>query len=160
LRRGVGQFSFEYPASYAVGKVEVRPDFGYTDMTLLRRSIEGQEEDFSMITVFVFDTDEYTPNVEVAAQNLLSQVSKWPDFRLLEPMSTTTATIDSIPARQFAFSNSRATRPDNIISEIRRTIYFEHDGLIWKIGHQSDAATVETDRADFEHILKTFKVLK
>lgn len=162
LRRGVGHFSLEYPVSYDIGKVEVRSDLGYTDMTLLRRSIEGQEEDFSMITVAVNTIDEYETNIPIAVEHYLAQVGKWPDFRLLSPPSTVVVTTDNISAQQFTFSNSRATRPQplTIITEVRWVVLFERDGLIWEMTHQSDAATAEADKADFEHLLQTFKILR
>ena len=160
LRRGVGYFSFEYSSHYDILKVEIRPELGYTGIVLLRRSVEGQEQDFSMITIAVKTPHESEPNVPVAVKNYLTQVSSWPNFRLLSPPSTIVITTDNISAQQFTFSNSRATRPDNIISEVRWAVLFERGGLIWEMTHQSDAATADTDKADFEYILKTFKILK
>jgi hypothetical protein len=40
-----------------------------------------------------------------------------------------------------------------------RHVYFDYKGLIWRIGMQSDSSTADAEKADFEHVLQTFKFL-
>jgi len=40
-----------------------------------------------------------------------------------------------------------------------REVYFDYNGLIWRIDIRSDSTTAEEDKADFEHVLQTFKIL-
>ncbi|MBN2238481.1 MAG: hypothetical protein JW712_01800 [Dehalococcoidales bacterium] len=38
-------------------------------------------------------------------------------------------------------------------------IYFDHDGYYWDISFESPIESYETNQREFEHILKTFKIL-
>ncbi len=40
-----------------------------------------------------------------------------------------------------------------------REVYFDYDGVIWYIEFDSHMDRAEQSKADFEHVLQTFKIL-
>jgi hypothetical protein len=159
LRSGVGHFFFQYPARYEVRKTELRPDLGYS-FVVLYGPYQEEEKDFAMVTVAVDKADEYEPSAETAVEHYLSLVSQRRDFRLLE-RSSIEVTADSIPAEQFVFSNLWAMRlGSEPVTEIGRVVLFEHSNLIWEISMCSSMISSDIYKVDFEHILKTFKILR
>ncbi|MBI4304280.1 MAG: hypothetical protein HY665_08105 [Chloroflexi bacterium] len=56
-------------------------------------------------------------------------------------------------------SDPRGTPKGSQLIDIVRSVYFDYGGLIWKISMRSYEKVAEEGRADFEHVLKTFKIL-
>jgi hypothetical protein len=118
------------------------------------------------------------PNAKAAVEALISYWGE--SIKLLERSAVTVA---GIPGEQIVYShkppmimraplklilftispdwNARYTRRNPQESELRitREVYFNYDGLIWNIQIDSDESVAEQAKADFEHLLKTFKIL-
>jgi len=155
LKRGIGYFTFEYPSNYKVARMEVQ-DGGlfYTDVILNGPFLE-KEQDFPLIGVLISRISEQQPNKEAAAEELLSLVSAFPDFKLLERSQVT---VDGSEGDQLTFSYAQAVAGQSL-STISRDAFFEQGGLIWNITMRSPATILEANKAHFEHLLQTFRVL-
>jgi hypothetical protein len=54
---------------------------------------------------------------------------------------------------------SKGAPPGPNVFEIERAAYFDHDGLIWKLSMIAPEEETEKAKIEFEHVIKTFKIL-
>ena len=159
VKRGIAEFSFEYPSHYRIGKVEIRNDYQYTHVIVDGQS-PGREEYFTLISVFVDKVDERVPNVQAATDLALHDENTLLNFHLLE-RSPVIATMDSLPGEKITYSWTRRNIDQRAVPEhhITSSVIFQKDSLIWDISIRSDEGGAEADEAVFNHIVKTFKIL-
>jgi len=160
LKNGIAHFSFEYPSSYKVVDNIVSLMPAYTHIILRKPPNEEQMERITSVLSIYVD-EAYTPlSVDSAISSNLSDISTWNDFKLLERSSIQVVGVNgqrivyswaSIPAR-----HGIAGEP---IPSLAREVYFYQDGQLWNISISSDELTTEAAKADFEHVLRTFKIL-
>ncbi len=71
--------------------------------------------------------------------------------------------MSNVPARLIAYTERNIQPIDRGLKEppfeVWRKVFFDYNGLIWQIDIRSASSTAEEDKADFEHIVKTFKIL-
>ena len=89
----------------------------------------------------------------------ISDLERWDNYELFERSSVTVSGIEGeliyyvvdwillVPAGE---------GPD---LKYVREVYFDYDGLIWKLKATSEFEMVDQVKADFEHILETFQIL-
>ena len=159
VTKGIARFSFEYPSNYDLANVEVRTDLDYTDVVFSGPILE-EEDDFTFLDVSVMGYRTSISSVEDRIEGYLSRVSNMTDFRLLERSSVSVA---SAAGEQVVFFYNRIRPPSSSVREpaheITRSVFFECHKLLWEISMRSNLITSEADKADFKHILQTFKML-
>jgi len=176
---GKARFSFQYPACYEnntayiyAGILYLETD--YPDVSFTRYSPE--ESWTSWLLVYVYDPGSSmrdrpdwgdSTDIETVIEADISHLTtKHDSFQLLERSSIS---VDGIPAEQiicyYVYSELDFFHVGNVgtieypTPLVSRMTYFAYDGLIWKIWLASVEDTAEADKAVFEHILKTFKIL-
>jgi hypothetical protein len=165
LEKGIAHFTFEYPSVYKVGKVEVRSDLDYTDVTLNGpgvRYTEGTNRTY--IYIFIQATSEAFPNAESSLEYELTFNDGLPlkDYQLLERSQISVAGIDGEQIIYY-WDMGVPEYPDDPepepIPTIMREVYFDYGNLIWTLSIRSNQAIVEEANAIFEHMLETFQIL-
>lgn len=166
LEKGIGHFSFEYPAQYKVEKVEVRDDsLLYTDVVLSGPgpTLENGGMDYTFISVFVDSTIDYPRSAEYDLENTLASASEFlVDFQLLE---RSILSIVGITGQQIIYYCNMGVReyPEDpepeLLPTIVRNIYFEQGDLIWNLHISYNQSIAEDAQAVFEHLLETFQIL-
>jgi hypothetical protein len=164
LTDGNVHFSLEYRSYYKIKEVHPSFDTGnasdtFLDFTLISPKIK-QTKDYTRIKVLADKPDHLIPDAKSNVERAENNASSWANYKLYDKYETT---IDGIPAYRLDYQNQ------NIIPaiagtggpaiEVYRELYFDAKGLVWMIQMSSDSSTAEADKADFEHIIQTFKVL-
>jgi hypothetical protein len=156
VEEGIAHLSFEYPCNWEVGIIEIREDLGFTSITVLS---PFSEEGDSFWTFSIISPYEDWPNAEAALEDSLSFWESEIDFEILDRSAVEVA---GVRAEQVVFF-CRVPRDYPLGAEptpvVKRSLYFEYDGLIWMIGSSSDQAVAEADNVHFEHMLETFRIL-
>jgi hypothetical protein len=155
IMKGIAHFSFEYRAYLRVKEVRSLDNMSY--ITLVGPLLTTTDMPIVQITAWV-QTQDF--NADIFLNNTLIYEPRIPDYRLLEQSDLI---IDSVPAKQIAFTERSIVPVSNesgaVPMEVYRRVYFDHNGLVWEISIESISAAAEADKADFEHILQTFKFL-
>jgi hypothetical protein len=95
------------------------------------------------------------------------------DFKVSKVLERSPISVDGITGElvvsTYDLNSRRMPLPDgglkgepqkpNLI-EISRNTYFDQGGLVWMISMTSTEEVAEETRADFAHLIKTFKILK
>lgn len=157
LKRGVGHFTFEYPANYEKLLVYVSDstnvNFGGPLLT--------EEEARTLLMVTVIEWDNGVPDLEASVERELYYGSNFEDFKLLDRSSLHVADMQ---AEQIVFFYKRPIYeprliPRQPVPSISREVCFVNGRLDWSIRMRSHESMAEVDRLDFEHILQTFRIL-
>jgi hypothetical protein len=161
VSRGIAHFSFERPEGYSLDKIEVRNDseHRYTDVGL-SSPLNDKGYYTATIGIFVNPISDVFPDAAVALEYSLSTHSGFKDFELLQRFTTTVA---GTQGQGFVASYSSFRHPTHPVPGwnpyVTRQVFFGSNGLIFQVSILSDASTAEVEKADFEHILETFKIL-
>ncbi|MBI4331764.1 MAG: hypothetical protein HY673_10835 [Chloroflexi bacterium] len=161
MKEGPVRYSFEYSSRFKIAETRQRADLAY--VTLLGATIR-QLNDYSSISAGWFVPNKWIPDAESAQKDLLATVSGNMGFELLDQSPVT---IDNVPAKLIAYKQ-RNIRPifnretKGPVYEILRVVDFDYGGLRWSIDMRSADVSPEAadrDKADFEHLLRTFRIL-
>ncbi len=93
--------------------------------------------------------------VKGAEQNSLN-----PHFQILERSSIT---VSSVQAERVIYLVDELFQPPNAskpLLSVEDRVCFDYKGLIWEISSSSYEEYSEQTKADFEHVLQTFKILE
>ena len=163
MSEGAAQFSFEYSSKYKIGDYKPLIDtlkFRELASVSLIAPFNKQSKDFTSILFLVWAVDILAPNAESQMEMVIKKASTSMDFKLLEQ---TGVTVSNVPAKLIAYTERNIQPIDRGLKEppfeVWREVFFDYNGLIWEIEMRSDSSTAEEDKADFEHILQTFKIL-
>ena len=172
-------FSMEYPESYKregpyVDLDYVRP---YTDVHLLspKKSMEllvpANKDSLKTVTsgyvpasflVEVYDTRN-SPTVSYNAngrlENDIVDNAEWENFELLERLPVTVSGMEGELIAYVVDWFIPIPRGEGPLLQYHQAVYFDHNGLIWVIEATAEMGMVDQVKADFEHILKTFKIM-
>lgn len=170
LTEGIAYFSFEYPSRYYVEFTRLESSFREETMVrLLTRNKESTNEHDAEILVYVENIDSprylnYLNIDEEIEHHILGASSTvFRDFYLLERFDVE---IAGVKGKGIIFSYSSRLESvgagfrDVIQPAISRDIYFEYDEKIWFISVTACEGYAETVKADFEHVIETFKILE
>ena len=160
----VAHFSFEYPAHYrkfaAHATVEDKTIYiGFRDKIIP----EGRTNGF--IRVVVEGAGYRYPDAEAALEKTLLPFTE-PE-KYINPgnlLERSTITVAGVQAELIVYIREADLIPEAPASsldimKVTRVVYFDHNNLIWRIRIQSDEDRADQAKADFEHILETFKIL-
>ena len=164
LTDGNVHFSLEYRAYYKIKEVHPSFDTGtpsdaFMDFTLISPKIK-QTKDYTYIKVLVEKPGRLIPDAKSQTERAENNASSWANYKLLDKYMTT---IDGIEAYRLDYQNQ------NIVPTLAgtgkpaigvyRELHFDAKGFVWMIQMSSDSSTADADKADFEHVIQTFKVL-
>jgi hypothetical protein len=164
LNEGAVHFSLEYRTYYKIDSLkpaEATGDLMQQSMffTLISPKIKGVN-DYTYIHVVVDKPDEITPDAKSATERAERNASSWADYKLLDKYETT---VDGVLAYRLDYQNRNIVPAIAGVSgpsiEVIREVAFDAKGYVWMIQIRSVSSTAEADKADFEHILQTFKIL-
>jgi hypothetical protein len=168
FEKGVN-LTFEYPShyrrdliySYVEGKSAGR-------ITFLDR-LSSKVSIYGFIWVTIRDPSGVYPYAKTAIEQIASGeydiYTSGPGELNRDILERSTIIINGIPAELIVYSHKvgfieRLPYESSKIIRINRTVYFDHNGLLWSIAIESDEDKAEQARADFEHLLQTFKILE
>jgi hypothetical protein len=164
FNEGILHFSLEYRAYYKVDWTKPAESTGYPtqqamSFDLISPKIKGIN-DYTYIKVLADKPDDLIPDAKSAMERAQRNASSWADYKLLDKSEIT---IDSLHAYRLDYQIRNVI---GIIAgtsgpriSVYREVHFDAKGYVWLIQIRSDSTTAEADKADFEHILQTFKIL-
>lgn len=180
--------SFKYPSSYnsKSGPRVVKYAFGeFFDLTLLTPridkklkvpNVENRTSKTYMVSVQPMAISIHVTKVDVPneprgwqhpinANSMLESIiagvsgtSLYPHFEILERSSIT---VSSIQADRVRYRVDELLQPDSSepLFRIEDLVIFDYNGLIWRISSTCYEEFALQVKIDFEHVLKTFKIL-
>jgi hypothetical protein len=158
LRKGIARCSFEYNNIYKVGMIETKKDYSRIS---LQGPFIGEAQDFNFISIYVNNNTDGKPDYKKAIDHMLD-ITNLPDFQILEryPVRIFNEPGEEVIYYFVAYHTSKQVA-EGIAPTPSITYYvaFVHDELLWTIVLNGLDAFAEADRADFDHLLQTFKVL-
>lgn len=80
---------------------------------------------------------------------------KWPNFKLLE---RTAVMVSGIQAELIAYEVDGFIMEPPILYKVE--VSFDHNGLQWDISAKGGIDTADMLRADFDHVIETFRILE
>jgi hypothetical protein len=168
---GTVHFSLEYPSSYNLINGTTGDNNPFLSLTLLGHTedefITGNVK-FINISITNYSKEWLGfPDAKTAMEKNISEY-KWSlkrNFRLVEKHKAivdgidgweTNITFRERPQRNLADAIARAP-----IFAVARDLFFDYQGMTWHISLYTDKGSYEKQtKADFEHILRTFKFPK
>jgi hypothetical protein len=163
LNEGAVHFSLEYRTYYKVDYLKPAEAIGDNEQQSMYFTLVGplirEINDYTSIHVAVGPPDELIPDAKSAIERAERNASSWADYELLNKCETT---IDGVPAYRIDYQNRNivpAIAGGEPRIEVIREVRFDAKGYVWMIQIRSDSSTAESDKADFEHIVATFKIL-
>lgn len=159
LTKGIAHFSLEYRTYYKITYTGGSED--WVSGVELEGPIVNEAKNYTSIDVSVWVPGKYGV---IDANTMLNSDMKIratdPEYKLLDQSEIK---INDVPAKQIVFSERDDRAQVLGIKEkyydVYRRIYFDQNGLVWRITLRGDLSTVDADQVDFEHILQTFKFL-
>jgi hypothetical protein len=163
LNEGAVHFSLEYRTYYDIDYLKPAEATGDNIQQSMLFDLKSPKikgiNDYTYIHVAVGPPDELIPDAKSATERAERNASSWADYALLNKCETT---IDGVPAYRLDYQNRNivpAIAGGEPRIEVIRKVNFDAKGYVWMIQVRSDFSTAEADKADFEHILQTFKIL-
>jgi hypothetical protein len=157
-KSGIAHFSFEYKTYYQMQKTQTMDYYSFVGLDgPYHRDIVS----YTHITIEVWKPNERNLDALSLYNRDFTADKMDNDFQLIEQFKTT---IDGVVATGFSFQ-SRNTRAqifgstDNKLYDVYQRVYLDNKGLIWRFDLMGDSSTAESDKADFEQLLSTFKFL-
>jgi len=158
FKRGVN-FTFEYPSHYKMNSMRSYVEGkGAAGVTFFDK-LSSKDSIYGFIFVTIEDASEKYPNAKTAIEQIASNELK------KDILERSTVIINGIPGELIVYSHKLGVIEERLpyesskIIRINRTVYFDHSGLIWGIEIESDEDKAEQAKADFEHLLETFRIL-
>ncbi|MBN2238482.1 MAG: hypothetical protein JW712_01805 [Dehalococcoidales bacterium] len=177
LTEGRAHFSFGYSDLYNVDVYQLDEIYTLVPTSVYMTSPVsryGENEDFTKIEIEVYKPEVYS-NANAFFSSKVNQLSKSIDFAWLSRDVVKISNIDadwlecsylSYSPRRLSwypangiydyFGSNSLTTP---LQTMKDFVVFDYCGLIWTITMESNAATYKIDRANFNQILKSFKIL-
>lgn len=159
MKGGLAKFSFEYPSTYELADINSNRDGG-NDVTLYGPYVQSAEE--TCITIHVGKPEDGQAGYLCYLEDFLRFEASSPEFKLLERFGVTVA---GNPGEEVVCSylnyrgNEAMAKGIPPAPFVDRQVMFNHDGLVWDIFMKGLESTAEADKAIFEHLLETFKIL-
>lgn len=88
------------------------------------------------------------------AENVLSGEAKWEHFKLME---RSPVMVSGIEGEMIVYETDWSLFGTKL--QYVRMVLFDYDGLIWRITGKAEMELVDQMKADFDHVLETFKIL-
>ncbi len=161
LRNGAVKFSLEYPPSYLTPREYIDQSENPVGLGFdLRHSEEDPMRD-AYIWVGVITPGEIFPDYRTSMEfDLRMDLSD----QLAGLVERSPITVDSARGEQVVYPYTwlrviEGSTELNKTAAITYAAYFEHNGFLWGIGVKSTAGRADEAKADFEHIVQSFRFL-
>jgi hypothetical protein len=174
-KNSLGQFYLEYPSVYRekdgptlnLKDEYFTVSFLYPDKAYKMVNPDPNTQDTKTVTVYhepalihIFISNRGS-SAKTLFEDGLTRASRWANFNLLE---RSTISISSIPAEyaHFVSSSLLPMRPapgEEIPLKHYWQAYFNYNDLVWRVELESEGEMAEQAKADFEHVIQTFKIL-
>jgi len=117
--------------------------------------------DYARIVVAASLPDDVIPDAKVGIELAERNASSWKGYELIKKCVTEVAGYHAyrIDYRIVNIIPALAGEAGDLPFKIYREVRFDTKGYVWMIEISSPSSTAESDEADFEHILETFKTL-
>jgi hypothetical protein len=167
---GIGHFRFEYPYDYNNVSLRFSPD-EFVDAVIKREVVKNGWSDKS-IYIFVTSPSFFQKvhsEVHNAATRLEETIADLTDiYEVMQIKNRSQIVIDGIEGEEIvAVYDSRSGHSPNAslpgtpespsLIIVERHAYFDHNGSIWEIISRSTENVSEKAKADYEHVIETFK---
>ncbi|MFC1945834.1 hypothetical protein ACFLW1_01400 [Chloroflexota bacterium] len=158
------RFSFEYPAAYELIEYNSMPENLSTNVRMSRSSLEEAREGY--IKLIEIHIDKHSGSAEIKLNERVDEhksvvsAGTARDLRLAEKISIV---FSGIKGWEIVISKTSLPFPpaplvNKPTPTMSREIFFDYQGMVWRISLFSDLATYEQAEADFEHVLGTFVI--
>ena len=164
LKKGVGQFSFEFSNIYRLNNTDLQND--YTRVFFFSPVLDKAGDTTSI--GFRVSKLEAGQTYRSALDEFLRLSTVLPDFKILERFPVT---VDGEPGEEvviyyrqpratvdFVMPELEGTDTEPVPSIIRR-VMFDHNDTTWSIDITSLESISESAGVDLDHIIQTFKIL-
>jgi hypothetical protein len=163
VHTATANFSFEYSSIYFRPSLDQSRE-DYTEVFASRRS-EGRQPPDGYLSITAFKTNDSYPDYHALLEDHLRNAQlglKEDEFRVAE---RSLVVVDGAHGVQVIYSYMNYLYADHFSTssqrlEISYEAYLENNGFLWDITVHSIADVAEQSKADFEHILTSFKFLK
>ncbi len=166
MEEGVVHFSLEYPSKYKIDSNKPAETEGNRFEKSTYFSLDGplnqQVNDYVNILIAVAPPDDLIHDAEGAIERAEKQAAKWDGYELFGKSEIEVSGYQGyrIDYRMVNIVPVIAGDSEEPRYSVYRDVRFDAKGYVWMIQISSDSSTAEEDKEDFEHILKTFKVLE
>jgi hypothetical protein len=166
LTKGIGHFSLEYPQDYSIGIVEINnsSENTYIHITFFTNPPKGQEKELAgtFVQILISPPDSNIGDAKSDFEYSLSIAQNEDNYKLLDQFE-----LDIVGSHSYGVDYSFTVVPDLSHSPLgsvtkyctTREIDFEKDNLLWTISMTSDTTYADRDKAYFDHILQSLKIL-
>jgi hypothetical protein len=166
MYEGVIHFSLESPEKYKIDSNRPAEAEGDRIQQSTLLSLDGPLNkiinDYTKIIVSAGLPEPLLPNAQGAIARIEKQAAKWDGYELLNKSEIEVSGYQGyrIDYRMVNIVPVIAGDSEEPRYSVYRDVRFDAKGYVWMIQISSDSSTAEEDKEDFEHILKTFKVLE
>jgi hypothetical protein len=155
--KGIAHFSFEYSDRY---RKSVDDTSGRVTSLFFKREYRDAGG-FTFWWFLVAAPGIYAESAQVYLEQELALARQHStDFKLLYVSGLQVA---GVTGTQLVYTYTRPKAADwgsaRPTGALVKDVYFESDGLIWRIESDAFIDTATADMADFDHVLTTFKIL-
>ena len=98
-------------------------------------------------------------NAKERIENDIGDNASWDNFELLERIPITVSGVEGELIAYVVDWFIPIPRGEGPLLQYHRAVYFDYNGLIWEIEAECEIEMVDQVKADFEHILETFRFL-
>lgn len=164
MTKGAVHFSAEIPTDYLIDYLHAAETTGNNmerSASLFLKGPKGRNpNDYTYISVGADPPDSYARDAKSLIEIVERKRASWKNYELIFKGEIT---IDGIRAYrmddQIIDIVPAITGDEKPGLEVFRRVDFDFNGYIWTIYIDSHSTTAEADKAHFEHILETFKIL-
>jgi hypothetical protein len=156
-------FSFEYPEELDPGVPSLQDEFlktigFYGPKTVV---VEGSTvyRKWERITIYIFQQGEIVPSAENQIELFIKTNTNYPGFRILKKYKDKISEIEATVLYDSFSGQLNSVEESFSFSDVSWSIFFEHNGYIWRIEFRYPVEMSAEAKVDFEHMLKTFKML-
>lgn len=174
---GIAHFSFEYSTKFK--GIDSNTDANWVSILTLRGLHVTNESGTMRTTIGITVNDPKAASTQITGADPLQtskdqlnsvkrriEKSVATGFLQEKLLDQSEITVDGVHADQIVylinrdlFFGPRKIEKNKMVFSVEREVFFDYNGLIWEISITSDSSTADTDKEDFEHVLKTFKFL-
>ncbi len=163
LTEGPGHLYFEHAARVPVKTVSFTEDKNYVMVDLYGRYAPEHHTRTRMWITVTRNPSGEAPNPGLFLDSALGVAETLPGFRYIDYSSLT---VDGVQAEQIVYSNTtyRSDYETKILhlepfTVVTRQIFLAHGEAIWSFAITASETIADTEMAEFEHLLATFKFL-
>jgi hypothetical protein len=171
-QKGIPHFSFEYPSYYELVSYQPMPDYLGTSVILCGPLVEEEKGNIKHIEITIAKHSQYSKNAKAAVNERIDEYKSYvrigmgKDFELREKNRVVVAGAEGweivysyteLPDPKYSFPDLEVR--DEPTPVVIRDLYFDYQDMLWGICLYSDIATDEQARAEYEHMLRSFKFL-